>query len=776
MMRGARGPLAVVLALELLMFLPGLLQAGIYLRPPPNAAHEGLNQFLIFRQYWREQVHAGHLPLWNPYVLGGIPFLGDPQTATLYPFTFLLLLPIGLDATFKLSALLHVWVATCGMYLLCRALGANRWGAALGGYAFGFSPQIVMFVFGGWLNHMSSAAWAPGVLWTFVRATDERTPRRARFVGLGGLLLGLQLLAGHPEWAYYTLIALGALAVTLAAVRRDRARWTPIAVATALVAIGALVAAPQLVPTIEATTQSARGQAALQGAGRARGLGFPPAFLPALVVPKLFGPWDLGLSVDSWIHKVLRAGVSFGESLAYCGMLTLVLACAGVRARGAAVPPAFWAWLAGGAMVLALNDITYARSAMAWLVPAVDLFRSPVRFVFLVNLGLCVLGGLGATRVMDGSFTLGRPSARWLTRGAIVLAAAGLALIVLAPQLASAAAHIDVPAHLRANPVLADRGVHAIALAASRWGGLQLVWAALLIALTVLAIHRAPRAAPSNGFLLLAGVLAIDLIVFAWPFLTSIERPEQYYQRDLEQLAAVRALPNVGRVYFDDEHVLRAGPNVPMLVRLRAVGGYEAYRLQAYERFFAAAQRDLETYLAVFGTTHRVRTRVERRVVPAEPWTITPVRGTLPRIYWTDRAIATTPEQALPRVQELVGAAAPAVFVHDCGGETPAPSSLGEHPPPRIAIDEPEHVAVSSDSDRDGWLVLNEMYYPGWRASIDGADVQVCRVNAVMRGVRLPAGRHTIDFRFHPTAWTGAWAASLLGLLACALLLGSRSS
>jgi MYXO-CTERM domain-containing protein len=68
-------------------------------------------------------------------------------------------------------------------------------------------------------------------------------------------------------------------------------------------------------------------------------------------------------------------------------------------------------------------------------------------------------------------------------------------------------------------------------------------------------------------------------------------------------------------------------------------------------------------------------------------------------------------------------------------------------------------------------LVLSEGYYPGWRASIDGREAPVVRVNVMMRGVALPAGEHEIEFRFRSRSIEAGAALSLAGL---ALLVALR--
>jgi hypothetical protein len=59
-------------------------------------------------------------------------------------------------------------------------------------------------------------------------------------------------------------------------------------------------------------------------------------------------------------------------------------------------------------------------------------------------------------------------------------------------------------------------------------------------------------------------------------------------------------------------------------------------------------------------------------------------------------------------------------------------------------------VGIDVDTDRAGVVVLHDLYYPGWQASVDGAPAPVLRANVLFRGVAVPAGHHHISFVFRP--------------------------
>ena len=63
----------------------------------------------------------------------------------------------------------------------------------------------------------------------------------------------------------------------------------------------------------------------------------------------------------------------------------------------------------------------------------------------------------------------------------------------------------------------------------------------------------------------------------------------------------------------------------------------------------------------------------------------------------------------------------------------------------------PNYLKYSSQNSNDGFAVFSENYYrQGWQAFIDGVKAEHIRVNYVLRGMEIPSGEHTIEFKFDP--------------------------
>src|SRR5216683_2910672 len=322
------------------------------------------------RVYLAQSLLAGRIPLWDPDLFLGVPFLANPQTAVLYPPSWLFLLgPV--QVIYAAQLVLHAFLAATFTYLLARqAFGVLPLAAAFGGFAVGQ---------GGHLNQISAAAWLPAVLLAYDRFAATH---RLSWLGLGALALALQLLAGHPQETYMTLIILGIFGVVRAPRRTARLlAWCSIGGAFMCV-LGASLSAAQLLPTLELAPLSIRGDGV---DWRDAVAGSLP---PYLAVRALLPPY--------WIR------VPYTEYLGYVGVTPLVLGLLALMfGRWRAVLFAGLIAFIGLYLALGENNGWYAWVFSA--VPGFDTFRVPARWLLLWQFGVALLATLGADWIGRGA-------------------------------------------------------------------------------------------------------------------------------------------------------------------------------------------------------------------------------------------------------------------------------------------------------------------------------------------------------------------------------------
>ena len=322
--------------------------------------------FTYFYPYWAaaaRALRAGRLPLWNPYLFMGVPFLANSQVGLFYPLNWPLWLLLPPHQAVHWSIVLHCGLAAGTAYLWGRrSLRLGRAGAGTVGLLFALGGYLVAQM--EHVNQLQGLAWLPLMLVLY---------DAGRFRGLTAVL-GLVLLAGHTQTAFIALIGLTAYALLPAVRRRTVARA---AATLALVAVGgAALAAVQLLPTAELSRLS----------GRAGGLPFNERVSFSLA------PLYLGRALLPPFGETVPP--AHLEHVAYIGLAGLALAAVGLLTGSAArARPSL---LAGLGLFLSLGLYNPLYLLLARYVPGFAHFRVPARFLALYALGMAGLAGLGA--------------------------------------------------------------------------------------------------------------------------------------------------------------------------------------------------------------------------------------------------------------------------------------------------------------------------------------------------------------------------------------------
>jgi hypothetical protein len=370
--------------------------------------------FLYFYPYWSaaaDALRAGRVPLWNPDIFMGAPFLANSQAGFFYPLNWPLWLLLPAPYAVSATIVLHVVIAGAGAYVAGRRTLALARPAALFGAA--------LFALGGYLtaqvehvNQLQGLAWLPWLFAVFARQTcqvsEDLTGLKTAVV-VGGLL-ALQLLAGHTQTAFISGVA---LVIWLAArlVGRDDSRpsrrGNALRVGLVLaggVALAAVLAAVQLLPTLELAGLSSR-QGGLD-INEVLSFSWHPLHLTRALLPAYDAPL-------------------FSEYVAFLPLTGLALAVVGAWRwrRDAAVRP--WLILIVVALVLALGRFTPVYHLLGRL-PGFDLFRVPARWLAPAALGAALLAGLGWQRVAE--FAAGERSAA--ARRALVVPLLAAAILI----------------------------------------------------------------------------------------------------------------------------------------------------------------------------------------------------------------------------------------------------------------------------------------------------------------------------------------------------------
>jgi hypothetical protein len=367
---------------------------------PVSAGEDDLGYYYPLRKMVGQELAAGRLPLENPLEATGGVLMSDPQSAVMYPPTWLFAF-MQPKLAYSLSIFLGFALAGGGMWLYMRKLGLRLPAAAVGTLAFMFCGFLI-----GHRVHLSvlhTAGWLPWGLWCIDSLRDK--PRRAALAMPAVALMALT--AGH--WP--TLIHVGII-WTAYLLLRARPFWRSVGIAAGAVAIAAVIALPQLYATQHLLAQTTRARVGYMMAGE-------NSFLPTASVMAFF-PFIYGSRTPNLYPQQWWGPWHLCEMLGYVGLATLALAGAGasmgriLRRQGGEVkesPPIeagldvpkivrAWFWVAVGAFVFMLGYYlpTYK---LVHMLPVLGVMRCPARMVLAVDLALAAMAAAAVHMLLE---------------------------------------------------------------------------------------------------------------------------------------------------------------------------------------------------------------------------------------------------------------------------------------------------------------------------------------------------------------------------------------
>ncbi|QDU19071.1 YfhO family protein [Urbifossiella limnaea] len=739
-------PYLLLALLWALYFHPLLLHPTQTLFAPYSdllAEHLPARVFLV--REWRA---TGELPLWNPYHFCGSPFVHDIQVGAFYPpYAVTLLFPeSAAGAVMSWVVALHVLAAGGFTFFYARSNGLGEAGSLVAAVGWMFA--------GKWITHLLLAghtitiglAWLPLVLVGLERGT--RTGGVGPVLGTGAAL-ALMILGTHPQWTFYAGVfaAFWTLPLDRAALRR----WLLTGVGAVVVALG--LTAVQLLPTIEAAGLSAR-QAGLTSTEALR--------VGLQTLTALAGPGAAYDPPASWEAR---------------GLVGLYLLAAALVAPTLGGPRTrYRAWVLAGLAVFGLGG----AALVDWL-PGFNRFRVPTRMLLIAGFPVAVLAGTATDALVRAQWSeavLGVVRRRvWL-----------VVVVVALPALLW-----DFPG-LRPGPRSWGRD-----------GSYWLVAAGLLLP----ALGWFADTPSQRTFRWLAVLIGESFLLL--PNVVVLPQATIYPPTPTLEYAATRLEPGAGRVMDWDSGsgpgdrlaVFGGGSPLPLARGVETPRGYNPLDVKHYREFIGFVVGDpspvvgmspvAQPVLPNFEVGHpRLFDLLNTRYLsapeahqPGPGWsavTADPAPPLIPPLppdpppqlsphVLYERPSAFPRAWVVPEARPMPPAGAYEALVNTDLGRVALLATERHLPPPaastpaaRIAEYRPNRVRVKLAGDGGGFLVLADVWYPGWVCRVDGSEVPVERADHAFRAVQLPPGAKEAVFTFEPRSYRIGWWVSVAAL------------
>ncbi len=484
---------------------------------PVSAGEDDVMWFYPTRKLVGRAVREGKWPVSTASEAGGAPLMADPQSAVMYPVTWLF---AAMDAktAYSLSIFTAFALAGAGMYVYLRRLRLFMPAAVFGAVAFMFSGFMV-----GHRVHLSlihTAAFLPWGLWCI----EDVSRRPWRAFACMAPVAALAITSGH--WP--TLIHVGVV-WTVYLLLRARPLARSLAAGGAALAVAAVIAAPQILSTMTIMASATR-----QHIGYATAT--ENSFYPLAGILALF-PMLMGSRTPNFFPQQWWGPWHLCEMLGYVGLITLVLAGAAVwrmyrksKLRSTAELGhnrivRLWTWIAVGAGIwmLGYHLPTYR---LIHMLPVLGVVRCPARMLVVMDMALATLAAVSIHAIVRG-----RAAAKLkqvVRRGArVVLPAVMLSVLALVAAGAWAMTVFlpQKPGSLHFFVGWAEEALEAVVTAnPAAWVPLALTLAT--VAATWFWLARPKPRAPVLIVLLLADLFFITGFVDVRPASAPVQSPE----------------------------------------------------------------------------------------------------------------------------------------------------------------------------------------------------------------------------------------------------------
>lgn len=678
--------------------------------------------------YWhahfvKEQFLSGSIPLWNPYYYCGHPFVANPQTFVFYPSTLLFLI-LPLPWAFNIDTIGHIYLAAMGMYFFVSMIASSKSAGITAAVIYSLSGYFMDNIFAGHLTMLHTAALLPWIFYFTERAYKTGRPL---LLLVSGLVFGLQILGGEPQNNYYT-----GMFLTVYFFMRYFHAYRPLGRRNAtlfgvffilIFAVALGISAVQVLPSLEFMSLSDRAKNTYDFATF---FSFPPRNFFTFLIPKaptLNTNWEFSGYLGILSIVLALIGVVFNRERHYtsCFALMLLLAVTIMLGRYTPVYQLYYKWL-----------------------PGVSTFRIPARCLVIFVFSVAALAGFGAAQLCTVTLTMKK----------YLIAMAGPTILLGCLIFGAKKFHVPFASREVLLAISLTLGVFVVLTAIRFIKNAHIVAAILITAVFLdLCLTYSEQTPQLNQDCLLQKSMA----EFAF------ERDTGFYRVNLpfDTLRGMKFhyccingyTPIVLDHYF---HFMHQMANVPEPQQRR-----HTLDPALFQPNLVFSSKILNVKYALVRTGSQFRLLTAEKVMPRAVL----VRKAIVLLRLEEHLRYLKQTDFDPEKQVLLEA-----VPRSSGPSGPEPNHVSTKAD-EVTIKNycPNRIELESVSNSSTYLVLSELFYPGWHAYIDGRKVPILRADFLLRAIPLTAGHHKIIFVYRPATFLAGVAISLFTILLLAV-------
>lgn len=729
--------------------------ASILATPDMLIYNEDVDYVYPYEQTLGKDYNLVDFSLWTPYFGGGSPSLGKIQAGLLYLPHALLRMTLPTVERLNWGIVIHVFITGYGVYWLMRDLKTGRTAAVFSAIAFMLSGSIIPRALAGHISVLYAIAWIGWLLFAYRRMLYQPTWWH---VSLTTIFSSLVILGGHAQISITVFLVpisyfLFVFVVECLRVRRWLTLVRGLAMSILITFLTLGLTAAQMIPFLEWIGYTTRG------AGSAFGSvdfmlrnSVQPQHLLTPILPLLWFDTEASASIFLGLPSNLR------EISPYVGLISLCFIVIGLfqsknQDKHLII---YFLGLALFGLIMSMGTVNPIYPSIFDVLPY---FRAPGRFMLLWTFSLAVLAGY----FLDGLLLVLADKNNRLSLKYPALVITAFIVAVIAFILWWDSSGMGVLAQLQTQGKLLDIDLERLHSVFRR--------NALFLALTLVLIaslfwSRQLKFMTIRVWGLLAiGVLLVEMSLFAW----SVLKPYQISNlvNPAHPLARLNIDPGQVRI-----NGYRRPPNygVPTLDHTR--NGEELLTLM---NLLEAGDRGQNLLSASYTARLESLDDPEWELIQQENGAFLYRHiNTLPRIYAANSVSSTdSDDEALayvlgdffnPVARSIVTISSPEFDVAVQQFESLDSASESARFSGAYLTYGNDYVSAQVRTDRPVMVVFGEMYYPGWRASVNGEDTKIWKTNYTFRGLVVDQGEHIIEMYYEPFSFRLGLFISLITL------------
>jgi hypothetical protein len=669
-------------------------------------------------QVQASELHKHHWPLlWDPYILGGHPLLGQGQPGVVFPLNWALFaapLRRGFlrEAALNWYVALIRYIAALAMYALCRDLGRSRIASIFAGAAFAFSGYIGLTT---WPQMLNGAILAPLVLLFSLRALRGEKPLWS--AAISGAWLGLSWLSGHHQIPIFVTLAVSAIWIFhIARPQPRRERIERAGLFAVLVAVMIMGGAAQTFPAYS------------YGHDVMRWVGATSPVEWNNVVP--YSVHDMFALEPISVLGILMEGI-YTNSNPFIGITVFIVAISGIAMAWKNGVVKILCGVAIGGLLFAFSSHTILHGIIYSLVPMVEKARDPAMAIFVFHLGVCALSAFGLDAVLDPAAA----RSDWFRRA--MIACGGVAILLWL--------FLIVVYGFNAKPGIRTSSLALTALAA-------VLIAAILGALRRSSTGETSAMPPRNAAVLLLCVMMMEIGGMPLRDLSNSDLGQKFWStlsRDRNLAGYLKSRPGPFRVDVNSDDI--------------PYNFGDWYGLEGYWGYLASAPPALLRIMneprarALLGVRYLVAKKPDRgagRALASDDATgikVFEMPAPMPRTWVVHSATqVSNPDETWRALTSPSLDLAQSTFML---GAIPAPMESCTGDAAQVMREEPQFVAIEANLNCRGMVIVSDSFSKDWTATVDGKRAPLYAAYSIIDGVAVDRGAHRIELRYRPVSF-----------------------